>query len=171
MWSPVTFLGILVLLGLAVWCFIDPKNGAVAFFAVFLLFEGWLTLLLHITKPPQIEPNTPPFHLTDEETDYIRRNALVFRFPGTMRSFAAVLAFVGMVGLVLAVWFGFRGFWIETILSVANSIYVAVYLARRLDPISYYSNAAARGHHEEASDGAIWESAWEKILRARQERR
>jgi len=170
MWSPISFLGILVLVSITIWCFVDPKNGAITFLVIFVLFEGWLTLLLHIVKPPEIEPNTPPLHFTDEEVDYIRRNALVFRFPGTMRSFAAVLSLVGMVGLVLAIWFGFKGLWTEAILSAANSVYVAIYLTRRLDPISYYSNAAARGYHEEASDGAIYESAWDKIIRARQQR-
>jgi len=168
--SPVTLLGLLILAGLTIWCFVDPKNGAMAFFGVFFVFEAWLTLLLHIVKVPGLVSNTPPLHLTDEETDYIRRNALVFRFPGTMKSFATVLAMVGLVGLGLAVWFGFKSLWTEAILSVVNSIYVAVYLVKRLDPVSWYSNAAVRGHHDEASDGAIWASVWEKMIRARQQR-
>ena len=171
MWSLVSIFGLFVLIGLTIWCFVEPKSGSLAFFAAFFIFEGWLTILLRITKAPPLESNTPPLHLTEAELAYIRRNALVFRFPGTMRSFGMVLLFVAWVGFGLTIWFGFKRLWVEAVLVAANSGFLVFYLTERLDPINHYTTAIARGFYDHARELPLWESTWAKIHSARRDHR
>jgi hypothetical protein len=168
MWTPISFLGIVAVLGVTVWTFIDPQTGAYAYILGFIaLFEGWLVLLLLTARPPAVAAHVPPYNFTDEEVDYICRHPLLFRFPGTMKSFVSILGIGALAGFVLSIWLSFKGQWIEAAVILVNAFFVGSYLTRRLHPESYYATAAAKGYHEQASEGKVFASTWEKILNAR----
>jgi len=151
-----------------IWAFIDPQAGAYAYIVGFIaLFEGWLVLLLLTARPPAVAAHAPPYDFTAEEVDYIRRHPLLFRFPGTMKSFVSILGIGALAGFVLSIWLGLNGQWIEAAVILVNAFFVGTYLTRRLHPESYYATAAARGCHEQASEGRVYASTWEKILNAR----
>ncbi len=168
MLSLVSIAGALLILANVIGAFFVPEMAANVFIGSFIvLFQGWLVVLLIAARPPQFEEDKAPYFFTGAEIEVIEKYALIFRFPGTSRSFAAVVALISLAGFVLVPWLAYRDLWVQAVIIAVNTCFAAGQLTRRLDPERYLAAAAEKGLPEYVFESGNFESAWEKILASR----
>lgn len=132
-------MGLLIVICLIVFTFVNPSMGSIVFIIVAGLVEGYCGFMIY--NNPKLEIDNK---YNSEEKAVIKRYHVFFMYPGASRMLSAFLSAIQLSAFILTPYLVWKGYWVQGIIIGLN-YFLASQFSVPLNPQHFLHESLDKG--------------------------